>query len=396
VRHHRSTSVSTETQGSQTSLPEDNSTMRAYKFRLYPNKRQHEKLWAHANRLNSLYNYFLTQKIEAYKKDKTNITKNQQQAELTQMKKTDETLKVIHSQVLQQVTFRLDRTYQDFFKRGFGFPSFRSCRNFFGITYPQSGYQIKSDNTFVTRAYGTMNFHRHREVQGRVRQVSITCQDGNKWFLIIITDYDPEKTRKPNDIIGIDVGVTNLVALSNGEIIKNKRHAKYFDKQINDLKSKRDKNTKKKSRRNRSLSRVIRRLYGTKNRKIKDFLHKVSHDLSSSFDTIIIEDLNLKYMSESNETGLNRGLRNSQLAQFTSYLEYKTNRVVKVPPYNTSKTCNSCGKIHEMPLSQRVMKCSCGHTEDRDVNAAKNIFCLGRAILEKGCADILLSESLCL
>ena len=374
--------------------------MRAYKFRLYPNKNQHDKLWNHANRLNSLYNYFLTQKIEAYKKDKTSISKNKQQAELIQMKKTDETLKGIHSQVLQQPAGRLDKTYQVFFKNfknGQGFPKFRSCQNFFGITYPQSGYQIKSDNTFVTRAYGTMNFHRHREVQGRVRQVSITCQDDNKWFLIITTDYDPEKTSKPRDVIGIDVGITNLVALSDGQVVKNKRHAKYFDKQINELKSKRDKHTKKRSRKHKFMSKVIRRLYGTKNRKIKDFLHKVSHDLSSSFDTIIIEDLNLKYMSESNETGLNRGLRNSQLAQFTSYLEYKTNRVVKVPPYNTSKTCNSCGKIHEMPLSQRVMKCSCGNVDDRDVNAAKNIFCLGQAILNSsGCAEHSCLESLCL
>ena len=140
-------------------------TMRAYKFRLYPNKNQSTKLWTHANRLNSLYNHFLTQRIETYKKDKTNISKYLQIKEITSLKKTDETLKCIHSQVLQQIPARLDKTYQAFFKNfknGQGFPRFRSCQRFFGITYPQSGYQITKSNTFVTRAYGTMNFHRHR------------------------------------------------------------------------------------------------------------------------------------------------------------------------------------------------------------------------------------------
>ena len=373
--------------------------MRAYKFRLYPNKNQHDKLWAHANRLNSLYNYFLTQRIEAYEKDKTSISKNKQQTELTQMKKTDETLKCIHSQVLQQVTLRLDKTYQAFFKNyknGQGFPKFRSCQKFFGITYPQSGYRVTEDEHFVTRAYGTIRFNKHRDIKGRVRQASITCQD-DKWFLIIITNYDPEKISRPQDVIGIDVGITNLVALSDGQIIKNKRHAKYFDKQINELKSQRDKHTKKRSRKHKFMSRVIRRLYDVKNRKINDFLHKTSYSLSSQFDTIIIEDLNIKHMSESNKTGLNRELRNSQLAQFVSYLEYKTNKVIKVNPFNTSKVCNSCGQIHEMPLSQRTMRCSCGNVDDRDVNAAKNIFCLGQAMLASPtCAEHLCLESLCL
>ena len=298
------------------------------------------------------------------------------------MKKNDSILKEIYAQVLQQVPLRLDKTYKDFFRRGFGFLHFRSCRNFFGICYPQSGYSIQ-DNIFYTKTYGSIKFIKHKNIQGNVKIVTITCEH-NKWYLCIVTDFEKEKSQN-NQIIGIDVGITNLAALSNGEIIRNKTHAKYFDKQINKLKSRRDK-CKKYSKKSKYLNQVVQRLYGVKNRKINDFQHKISKNLSSKYSTIIVEDLNLKGMSEGVITGLNRELRNSKLASFISKLSYKSFRLIKVNPYNTSKTCNKCGNIQDMPLYKREYICNnCGYKEDRDVNSAKNIFCLGQAILSKVC-----------
>jgi putative transposase len=195
-------------------------------------------------------------------------------------------------------------------------------------------------------------------------------------------------------MIGVDVGITNIATLSDGTIIKNQPHAKYLDKQINKLKSRRDKNTKKGSRRFKFLSITIKRLYGVKERKVKDFLHKVSKDLSSKYDTIVVENLALKEMSESNKTGINRELRNSQIATFINYLKYKTNRVIEVDPRNTSKTCNQCGKIHNKPLWDRTMDCECGNKTDRDVNAAKNIYCLGQAVLETGRTELNIQEAI--
>jgi putative transposase len=118
-----------------------------------------------------------------------------------------------------------------------------------------------------------------------------------------------------------------------------------------------------------------------KNRKVNDFLHKVSYDLTQKYDTIIIEDLSVKRMSESNIKGLNREIRNSCLSRFVQFLGYKANRLIKVNPVNTSKMCNQCGKLHNMPLSKRTLECECGNIDDRDINAAKNILCLGRACL---------------
>lgn len=360
--------------------------MITYKFRAYPSREQQDKLWIHANKLNKLYNYFLDQRIKAYEESETYISRYDQQSQLVELKKQDHSLKEIHSQVLQQVPLRLDLTYQAFFKHykdGQGFPHFRSCDKFFGIRYTQKGYSIHK-GVFHTKIYGDISFFEHRSLKGNIKQVCVTY-DGRAWYLCITTDYIPVTKKSEKEIVGIDVGITNLAATSDGVIIKNKKHAIYFDKEINKLKSMRSK-CKKGSRKYKYYSRVISKLYGVKNRKICDFQHKVSKTLSQTYDTIVVEDLTLKQMSESNIKGLNRELRNSKIANFLQYLSYKSRKLVKVNPRNTSKTCNKCGKIHNMPLHIRTMKCECGNVMDRDVNAATNILCLGRAIISGLCS----------
>ena len=356
-------------------------TMRTFQFRLYPSKSQQEKLWRHANKMNSLYNYFLDQRIEAYK-NKIKIGWKEQSAELVELKQKDPQLKEIFAQVLQQVPARIKRSYENFFQRVkrkeiSGFPKFRSCRNFFGICYPQSGYKIK-ENKFITKIYGEIEFSNHREVQGKIRTVSILNKN-NKFYLNITTDYN--EFNQSSGSIGIDIGLKHLVVTSDGQKIENCTHAKYFDKEIAKLQSRADK-LKKGSRKNKFLRKVINRLYDAKVRKINDFQHKVSKKLSQKYDTIYAENLSVKKMSEGNKTGLNKAIRNAKFAQFISFLKYKTNNLILVNPRNTSKTCNNCGFINEsLKLSDREITCSsCKEKYDRDENAAKNIFCLGQAI----------------
>jgi putative transposase len=349
---------------------------------MYPTKIQQAKLWKHANLLNRLYNYFLKQRLEAFEKNEPRIYRYQQQAELVQLKKDIPEIKEIHAQVLQQVPLRLDNAYTAFLKRiklKQGKPCYRSCHNFFGITYPQSGYKI-TKTSLCTKAYGKIKLFQHRGVIGEIKQIKIICKN-EKWFVCVTTDHRLPTSTSGSRMIGLDLGIANLVATSEGEIIPNRSHARYFNKQINKLRSHQDKKCKKNSRRHKFLSRSISKLYGAKVRKTNDFLHKVSRRLTLKYDTIVIEDLTLKKMSESNIRGLNRELRNSCLARFIYYLSYKAERLIKVNPMNTSKMCNRCGRIHDMPLSKRTLVCECGNVVDRDVNAAQNILCLGRAYL---------------
>ena len=377
--------------------------MFTYQFKLNPSKETQDLLWRHANRLNFLYNYFLNQRIQNYKEHKENpsvklISKYDQIKEITLLKTQEEfkDLKEIYSQNIQVVPDRLNKSYDNFFRRykkGLlsGFPKFRSCRKFFGILYPQSGYKIKG-NVFETKIYGKIEFIKYREIKGNILQVYISNKN-NTFYINIITDYNYPKNSTSNIFLGIDVGIKNLVVGkdSNGSkiIIKNATHTKYFNKQIDKLKSRRDKLPKKedktKSREYKRLNKVIQKLSDVENRKTKDFQHKVSKKLSSQYDTIFVENINIKKMSESDKTSLNKYVRYTKLGQFLRYLEYKTFRVIKVNPFNTSKTCNKCGYIHkDLKLSDRYIKCVCGHEYDRDENASANIYCLGQAILN-GC-----------
>ena len=356
--------------------------MRTCQFRLYPSKEQQEKLWKHANKLNWLYNYFLNERIEAYKNG-IKINANQQSAELVQLKQQYPELKEIFGQVLQTVPRRLNQSYDFFFRRikrkeVSGFPKFRACKNFFGICYPQNGYKIKN-SVLITTAYGKIPFVQHQEIQGIIKQIRIVTKN-NKWYLNIITDFS-EKQENITKEIGIDIGLKHLVVTSDGQKIENCTHAKYFDKEIAKLQSRADK-LKKGSRKQKFLRKTISRLYDAKVRKINDFQHKVSRRLANKYDTIYAEDLSVKKMSEGNKTGLNKAIRNTKLSQLLTFLQYKTNNLILVNPYNTSKTCNNCGFINEsLRLSDREITCSsCKVIYDRDENAAKNIFCLGQAI----------------
>jgi putative transposase len=363
--------------------------MITYKFTLYPSKEQQKKLWNHANQLNWLYNYFLNQRIDAYK-NKIKIGWLTQQAEIVSLREKYPNLSKIYSSSLREPVYRLDRTYKAFFRRVkrkeiAGFPKFRSCKNFFGIQYHKTGYKIKN-SVLVTTAYGKIPFVQHREIQGKIKQVQITNKN-NRWHVNITTDFS-EKQDKASGSVGIDIGLKNLIVATDGTKIENCTHAKYFDKQISILQSRMDK-LKKGSRKNKYLRKVINRLYDVECRKINDFQHKVSKKLSQKYDTIYAEDLSVKKMSESNKTGLNKAIRNAKFAQFLLFLKYKTNNLILVNPYNTSKTCNHCGFINEsLRLSDREITCSsCKEKYDRDENAAKNIFCLGQAINSGLCSE---------
>ena len=381
-------------------MPDIYYIMRTFKFQLYPSQKQQSLLWKHSCELNSLYNLFLQDRIDNYqqnlirkqnKQKLVNISGFDQINKIPLLKQQNPKLLEIHSQVIQQVPERLNEAYKAFFKivkagQAKGLPKFRSRKRFYNITYTQSGYKL-NNKTFYTSIYGSMKFHKYQEITGKPKQVSI-IKEKNKWFLNIVTDLEPQAP-DPTDKAGIDLGLIKLVVTSDNLTIKNKTHAKYFDKKIDKCKSELSK-FKKNTRRSRKHKERLQKLYDVKINKIKDFQHKASKRLARKYDTIFIEKLSLKQMSESNNTSLNRNIRNANLSQFIGFLKYKVNNVIEVNPAYTSKVCNNCKYIHrDLKLSDRTISCKCGITYDRDENASKNINCLGQAMLDRAYAELL-------
>jgi putative transposase len=317
-----------------------------------------------------------------YKEKGINIKRFEFQSLLPQIKKENSEYAQIHSQVLQQVPKRLTETYNAFFKRDYGFPNFKSSRFFFGLVYPQNtGCKIVDKKLVLGRE--KIKMVQHRPIPQIINTRTITRTTDNKWFLCL--SYENQTNSKVNNkkVLGVDLGLKNIVYCSDGHSIKNKNHTKYFDREIAKIQSRQSK-CKKNSRQYNKHQKTMNRLYGQKVRKTKDFLHKVSHTLvHKDFDIIGLEKLEPKRMTEqSNWHGLNKSMRNTQLALLVSFIRYKAEnegkRVVFVNPKHTSKKCSACGKKNEMKLWNREMNCECGNSMDRDYNASINIMNLAR------------------
>ena len=356
--------------------------MLTIKYRIYPTRKQQDALWKQSNLLTKLYNQFLEQKITAYKNKGINIKRFELQSQLPKIKEENPEYKEIHSQVLQQVPKRLTETYNAFFRRGFGFPNFRSSKFFFGLVFPQNtGCRVVGKRLVVGKE--RIKMVQHRSIPESIKTRTITRTADNKWSVCL--SYENQQHLQVNNekILGVDLGLKNIIYCSDGHSIKNKNHMKYFDKQIAKIQSGQSK-CKKWSRQYRKHQKVINRLYGQKVRKTKDFLHKVSHTLvHKDFDIIGLEKLEPKRMTEQSKWhGLNKSMRNSQLALLTSYIKYKAEnegkRVVFVNPKHTSKKCSVCGKKNDIKLWNREMNCDCGNHMDRDYNASLNIMNLAR------------------
>ena len=189
----------------------------------------------------------------------------------------------------------------------------------------------------------------------------------------------------------IDVGLKSFLTLDSGEKIEPPKFYRRAERKLKRLQ--RQLSRCKKTSRNRSLAkiRVAKHHRRTANQR-NDFLHKTSAKLVAKYDTLCIEDLNLKGLVK---TKLAKSFSDAALGAFFQMLNYKTayrfGQVVKVGRfYPSSKTCHDCKSIQHLELSDRDWMCiGCGVIHDRDHNAAKNILSEGLRILAVGMVESL-------
>src|SRR3990170_6624592 len=177
---------------------------RAYKFRIYPNKNQEVKL----NRLFFEFQVFPWGKPEW-------ISYEDQSYQLTSSKTPEQ--KEVHSQVLQNVLKRLDKSFKNFYN-GFGYPRFKGRNRYNSFTYPQSGFELENGKLKLSKL-GRIRIILHREIEGKFKTCTIK-KDVDQWYAVFTTEV--EKTIEPIEVkakIGVDVGLISLLTLSSGEKI---------------------------------------------------------------------------------------------------------------------------------------------------------------------------------
>ena len=365
--------------------------MKSFKFRIYPNKKQEVKLIQTLNTCRHTYNDALAERkqqaknIKIYKEypiyqdfdifhwgvNFDYINYYDQAKDLGKQK--TEYQKNVHSQVLQNVLKRVEKSFKNFFN-GAGYPRFQGRNRYDSFTYPQKGFEITDDGKLKLSKIGEIKIIQHREIEGQIKTCTIR-RDVDQWYVSFSCDVDTQHLEKTGMSVGIDVGLKSLVTLSNGEQIKPPKYLRESEKKL--AKAQRELSRKQKGSSNRNKARIeVAKIHRHINNQRKDFNHKLSRTLVNTYDHIVFEKLQIQNMVKNHH--LAKSILDAswnQLIQFSTYKAEGAGRMVElVNPQNTSKTCSVCGHIQVMPLSQRIYNCpGCGNVMDRDHNAANVI-----------------------
>ena len=372
----------------------------AYKFRLYPTKKQIGTLEWTLRRCKELYNAALQERRDAYQLCGVSVSYGMQADQLPALKQLREEYQDIHSQVQQDVLKRLDKAFDAFFRRvkndqTRGYPRFKSGDRYDSFTYPQAGYEIIGNRLHLSKI-GHVKIKVHRKMQGTIKTCTIK-REGDQWFAVFSTQYefDPTMTFHPSEeAVGIDLGVKSFAVLSNGQEIANPGFYRKAEEQIQEAHRKihrRKKGSHRRSRAKKELSRLYRKVRHRR----RDFLHKASRKLVWQYGTLVFEDLQIDNMTKAPvpkqdeqgryvpngaaaKGGLNKSILDAGWGAFVTMTGNKAEEagctVLKVAPHGTSQECSGCGCIVEKDLSVRWHSCPhCGTELDRDHNAAKNI-----------------------
>lgn len=385
--------------------------LQAYKFELMPNGEQIRTMRRFVGSCRFVYNKALAWQNEQYQADNSFIFSYTKIANLLpEWKKSPDTIWLSESpsQTLQQALKNLESSFKNFFAKRADFPKFKKRWQSDSFRYPQ-GFKVEHGNSrlFLPKL-GWVRYRNSRAMQGIAKNITISQKNG-KWYASIQTEREVETPlHESTTSVGVDVGIAKFATLSTGEVFapvnafrnKAQKLAKY--QRAMSRKKKFSKNWHKAKNKVSKLHAKIANIR-------KDYLHKTSNAISKNHAMIVIEDLKISNMSKSAKgnsdkhgrnvkakSGLNKSILDQGWFEFRRQLEYKQSWsggfVIAVPPQYTSQRCSCCGNVSKgNRTSQSRFEClDCGHTENADINAARNILAAGHAVL--ACGEMVQSD----
>jgi putative transposase len=357
---------------------------KSFQYRLYPNDEQATLLDKHFGSARWLWNWALAEKIRVYEEKGESLSRFKLQAQIPEMKRTERPwLAEVNAQSLQASLLFLDRAFMNFFKHKTKFPRFKKKNHRQSFQVPQRG-QLDFENCklIIPKFLEGIRCHISRRFEGVTKTFTVSKTATGKYFVSVLVETPDEVTGKrpatADTTIGIDVGIKDFCTLSTGEKVENPRHLKEELKRLKVLQRRASKKKKGSSNRKKAVLKVAKLHEKISNRR-NDFLHKLTHRLTSEnqIGSIAVEDLNIAGMMKNH--CLAQAISDVSWSEFNRQLEYKCEwrgvNLLKIGRFEpSSRTCDACGTVNkDLKLSDRTWTCACGTEHDRDYLAARNI-----------------------
>ena len=320
----------------------------------------------------------LADKIEHYKETGKSLSNTP-----AQYKKEFEWLKEVDSLALANAQLNLNKAYKNFFRdKAIGFPKFKTKKsNHRSYTTNRVNGNIKlEDGYIILPKLRAMKIKQHRSVPAyyKLKSVTVSQTPTGKYYASILYEYECHiETVEPDIFLGLDYSMKELFVSSDG---KSAEYPRYYRQSLVKLKKEQKKLSKcQKGSKNRNKQRIkVAKLHEKVANQRKDFLHKLTKQITNVVDVVCIEDLNMKGMSQALNFG--KSVSDNGFGLFVTMLDYKLReqgkQLVKIDKwFPSSKMCSECGEVKEsLLLSERTYYCNtCGTTLDRDYNASINI-----------------------
>lgn len=360
--------------------------LRAYKYRIYPNREQAAKIEQTLGVCRLVYNLALGIKVDTYRQHGIILTAVDLCNQLPDLKKECSWIAEVNSQSLQASIRKIDTAFKNFFK-GKGYPKFKKKSGYQSFQCPANTRKVDFDKGLLTvPKIPNIPITIDRKFEGRIKTITISRTPTGKYYASILVDTGvtlPNKPEVSDNAIGIDLGITHFAIISDGTKIDNGRFYKNGLQRLRVLQKRAARKKKGSNNRKKALRRVALQHEKIVNQR-RDFLHKLSTEIvcENQATTICVETLAVKNMVKNRS--LAQAISDAGWAEFVRQLEYKCDwygkNLIKIGRFEAStKTCNDCGYVNkELKLSDRSWTCNeCSSTHDRDINAAKNIKFMG-------------------
>jgi putative transposase len=375
--------------------PKNADNLYGYTYEIYPDEEQITQINKTFGCVRFIYNYYLSQQTEDYKKNKLPWNATRWNNHCNQVLKDQHTwLKEVDKFAITNVLIHLAAAYKNcYVDHNSNPPSFKSKHSHYQsyiTNMTNNNIKVDHDNRMIQLPkLGKVKAHLHREFNGIIKNATISRTPDNRYFVSLLINVEslPNIQEDSNNIIAFDVGIKDYLVDNNGNKVSNPKYYKNNEKKLaqrqHDL-SKKQKGSKKYEKQRLHVAKVHSRIANCRT----DFLHKLSYGIVKENQIIISEDLSILSMSNGQKNS--KGIYDASWNRLFRMLEYKAKKFGKIyhqieKYFPSSQICSVCGhkNVKVKDTSVREFDCDCcGQHHDRDVNASINI--LNKGLQELG------------